>query len=300
MKRPLLISHTPKKVSILGVESVIVDFMLIGAQKCGTTSLAAQLADHPDICFCEVKEPGYFHQTVDWRAGLEAYHNLYQPHNGQLCGEASTMYTFSPEYTDTHVRLHAYNPDLKLIYMMRQPVERIVSHYTHNFVRQIDTNPPEVAITKDPAYINRSLYSMQIRPFIEKFGSDKVMLVLFEDYVADQVGTLKKIASFLNIEPTIFEQSDTTPKHKSTGNYYLKSEGLRMFTKSALFRRIRPFVPAGIRQPIRRRFSQKINEKPEFSAGLKQNIWEMVEDDVSALENLLNRRLVEWRQGYTA
>ena len=99
-----------------------VDFMMIGAQKAGTTSLAAQLAAHPQICFCREKEPGYFHKTDDWTAGLDQYHSLYSPTPGQLCGEASTYYTFFPEFCETHKRLYDYNPALKLIYVVRQPV----------------------------------------------------------------------------------------------------------------------------------------------------------------------------------
>ena len=90
-----------------------VDFMIIGAQKAGTTSLAAQLAAHPQVCFCREKEPGYFHQTADWRAGLDGYHALYDPRPGQLLGEASTYYTFFPEYRGTAERLY----DLSLIHI---------------------------------------------------------------------------------------------------------------------------------------------------------------------------------------
>lgn len=278
---------------------MLVDFMLIGAQKCGTTSLAGQLAGHEDICFCAIKEPGYFHKTPEWQANLDDYHSLYAPEDGQLCGEASTMYTFLPEYVETYSRLYAYNPNLKLIYMMRQPVERIVSHYTHNFVRRIDERPPEEAIMADPAYINRSRYSVQIRPYLELFGSENVLLLIFEEYIADQIATLKRIATFLGINSSTFDLSDTTPKHQSTGNFYLRSEGLREFTKTSLFRKVRPYIPAGIRQPIRKQFSDKIDEKPQFSDALKQTIWRFVEDDVIAMEQLLNRHLTAWRQGYT-
>lgn len=278
---------------------MLVDFMLIGAQKCGTTSLAGQLAEHPEVCFCDIKEPGYFQQAEDWRAGLDEYHRLYSPQNGQICGEGSTMYTFLPEYTDTFLRIHAYNPDVKLIYMMRQPVERIVSHYTHNFVRKIETQPPEIATISDPVYINRSRYSVQIRPYLELFGSDNILLLIFEEYIADQISMLKRIASFLNITPSFFDQSDTSPKHQSTGSYYLGSESLREFTKSSLFRKVRPYIPAGIRQPLRRRLSDKIDEKPEFSPVLRQTLWRFVEDDITCMESFLNRRLDMWRQGYT-
>jgi hypothetical protein len=137
-----------------------IDFVIIGAQKCGTTSLAEQLAQHPQICFSRNKEPGYFHQTEEWQAGLAKYHALFTPRNGQLCGEASTFYTFFPEWRATHKRLYAYNPNLKLIYIMRKPVERVISHYAHDLVRHSVQEPPELAVFKNPAYINRSRYGV--------------------------------------------------------------------------------------------------------------------------------------------
>ena len=181
-----------------------VDFMVIGAQKAGTTSLAAQLAAHPQICFCKEKEPGYFHKTEAWAEGLDEYHKLYDPTPGQLCGEASTYYTFFPEFRETHKRLHDYNPSLKLIYVMRQPVDRVISHYTHNRVREIDVRPPEIAVFSDAAYVDRSRYGVQIRPYLELFGPENVMLLVFEEYTADQIAALYRIADFLGIERTPF------------------------------------------------------------------------------------------------
>jgi hypothetical protein len=277
-----------------------VDFMLIGAQKAGTTSLAAQLAAHPQICFCKEKEPGYFHQTADWRAGLDAYHRLYDPRPGQICGEASTFYTFYPEFRETHARLHAYNPALKLIYVMRQPVERVISHYTHNRVREIDTRPPEVAVFSDAAYVDRSRYGVQLRPYLETFGPDSLLLLIFEEYTADQISALRRVAGFLGIEAAPFETTDTTPLHQSVGQPFLRSEALRNFTKTEVFQKMRGVMPAAIRQPIRHRLlSNKIDEKPYFAPDVKQALWRLLEDDVYTVEGIMGRRLDGWRRGYT-
>ena len=277
-----------------------VDFMVIGAQKAGTTSLAAQLAAHPQICFCKEKEPGYFHKTEAWAEGLDDYHKLYDPTPGQLCGEASTYYTFFPEFRETHKRLHDYNPSLKLIYVMRQPVDRVISHYTHNRVREIDIRPPEIAVFSDAAYVDRSRYGVQIRPYLELFGPENVMLLVFEEYTADQIAALYRIADFLGIESAPFAETDTTPLHQSVGQPYLRSEAARAFTKSELFQKVRGVVPASIRQPIRHRLlSNKIEEKPYFSSEVKQALWRLLDDDVHTIEQLLGYGLNVWRRGYT-
>lgn len=279
---------------------MLVDFMVIGAQKAGTTSLASQLAAHPQICFCREKEPAYFNQPADWRSGLDDYHALYDPQPGQLCGEASTFYTFLPEFPDTHKRLFEYNPDLKLIYVVRQPVERIISHYTHNLVRNLDTLPPDEAVFAHPAYVNRSRYGVQIRPYLELFDRDNVLLLIFEEYVRDQIGTLEEVAAFLGIDAAPFAEAETEARHKSVGEPQLKSDTMRSVVRSGAFQKLRAMVPASIRQPVRHRlFSNTLEEKPEFAPVTRQMLWRLVEDDVRSVEELLGRRLDRWREGYS-
>ncbi len=201
---------------------------------------------------------------------------------------------------NTHKRLFEYNPDLKLIYVVRQPVERIISHYTHNLVRTLDTLPPDEAVFAHPAYVNRSRYGVQVRPYLELFERDNVLLLVFEEYVRDQIGALEQVAAFLGIEAAPFAEAETEARHKSVGEPQLKSDAVRSVVRSGAFQKLRAVVPASIRQPMRHRlFSNTLEEKPEFSAVTRQNLWRLVEDDVRVVEDLLGRRLDQWRDGYT-
>ena len=230
-----------------------VNFMIIGAQKCGTTSLAEQLAKHPEICFCKTKEPAYFNTTADWQAGLSRYHALFTPAPREICGEASTSYTFLPEYPETHSRLYSYNPELKLIYIMRNPVERIMSHYAHRLSLGRINALPENEVFARPDYINRTRYSYQIGPYLELFGRKNILLLLFEDYIHHQEETLKQTALFLGISPETFPEIDTTPKNKT--------------------RRAR---------------------EPQFSPGVKRQLWDVLRTDVQSLEEIMGKRLDIW------
>ncbi len=272
------------------------DFILIGAQKSGTTSLAAQLAAHPQVCFSKVKEPGYFNKTKNWQAGIAEYHKLYSPQPGQICGEASTMYTFLPEWPETNRRLFAYNPNLKLIYMMRQPVDRIISHYTHNLVRNLEKNSPENAVFSDPRYVNRSRYAVQVRPYFELFAPEQILLLIFEEYIVDQMGTLQRVADFLDIDSARFVNLNAAPRHKTVGESYLKSPTVEKAVGSDAFQLLRRIVPASIRQPIRYRFfSNRLASKPDFPSQLRETIWRLLIDDVRAVEDILGHDIGQWR-----
>lgn len=279
---------------------MLVNFMIIGAQKCGTTTLAEQLASHEQICFCAIKEPGYFHATPDWKAKLADYHQLYTPKAGQICGEASTMYTFLPEWLDTHVRLHAYNPDLKLIYIMRHPVERVISNYAHRLVRRTVKQAPEQAVFADINYINRSRYGVQIRPYLELFPRENVLLLIFEEYIANQAKTLQQIAEFLAIAPDGFHLNRAEPRvtHRSVGEHYW-GPMIQTVRDTPIVAQALTYLPQSLRTGVRQRFGTKLDQKPEFSPALRKTIWRFVEDDVSTIEGLLGRRLDCWRQGYT-
>lgn len=277
---------------------MLVDFMIIGAQKCATGSLAAQLANHHEICFCKIKEPGYFSQETNWRVGLEAYHKLFTPEDGQICGEASTMYTFLPEIQQTYTRLYEYNPSVKLIYIMRQPVERVISNYAHRLARGHIKAPPQEVVFTQPELINRSRYGVQIRPYLDLFSHRQILLLIFEEYIANQQKTLLRIANFLNIDPRPFTNTESVHKHKSVGESYLKNDFVQWIVGTSSFKIIRNFIPASIRRSIKNQFSNRLQEPPYFSPEIKQTIWRFVEDDVCFVETLLGRQLDVWRQNY--
>ena len=277
-----------------------VDFMLIGAQKCGTTTLANQLASHPGICFCREKEPGYFNSTEDWQAGLDTYHALYDPRPGQLCGEGSTMYTFLPEFDNTHERLYAYNPDLKFIYVMRHPVERVISNYAHRLVRNTVSVPPQEAVFAKPEYVNRSRYGVQLRPYVKLFGRERILLLVFEEYVRAPMATLERIAHHLDIDPAGFESAlnGANAAHSSTGTYYW-GNSVQQFRSTAAGDRLASLMPDAVRSRTRQMFGRKLDEKPSFPPSLKQLLWRFAEDDVAYVEQLMGRRLEIWREGYS-
>jgi len=132
------------------------------------------------------------------------------------------------------------------------------------------------------------------------FGPENVLLLLFEEYTADQVPTLYRIAEFLGIDATPFDETDTAQLNPSVGQPYVRYQAVRDFTKTEVFQKMRNIIPAAVRQPIRHRLlSNTITEKPTFARETKQALWRLLEDDVHTVEQLLGRRLENWRRGYS-
>jgi hypothetical protein len=272
-----------------------VGFMIIGAQKSGTTSLAWQLSKHPEVCFCRIKEPAYFNRTENWRGGLDEYHALYSPRPGQLLGEASTMYTFLPEWKDTHRRLHDYNPQLKLIYIMRDPVERIVSHYSFRHVRARVRVSPADAIATDPTYIDRSRYAMQLRPYLDLFGRAQILPLVFEEYIKQPTAALEHVARFLGIDATVVSTLDTSARGKTAGEPVLADNARRM-RRTALGRIAARYLPSSVKSRLRSAFSRRIESNIEFPDPLRASLWRELEPEVQELERIVGRPLDVWRR----
>lgn len=267
---------------------MLVDFMLIGAQKAGSTSLSYQLAQHPQIEFCLQKEPDFFSKSRDWKANLAEYHALYEEKPGKFYAEGSTTYTWIPEYPETAWRIQTYNPNVKLLYIMRHPVERAISHYTHHLLKDRTKYPKEVEIFEVPTYINHSRYAMQLRPYFELFPRENILLILFEEYIKNPLQTLHQIGSFLEIDPCGFDQVDLTPQYQSmerTGDKKIKKW---LTPISRLF-------PVKVRNALRGPFVYKLESQIEFSENTKKMLWRFLEDDVRAVEKMMERSLDLWR-----
>ena len=276
-----------------------VDFMIIGAMKSGTSTLTEILSMHPEVCFCREKEPHFFSKNSDWKANLEDYKNLYNPQEEQICGEGSTTYTCYPEFNkNIWDDLYQFNPQLKLIYIMRDPVERIVSHYMHNYLRSYTSDTLEKAVLSECSYINRTRYFVQFRPYLDVFGKEKVLLLTFEELITNKKITLNKIADFLNIDGDKFDNFENVHANKSVGE---TKPDVRIdnFRKSNILAPLKPFIPKYFKK-ITSNFLYKVTEKrldvrPNISYDLKNVIWDLLILDVLEIENLMGRKIIEWQ-----
>ena len=135
------------------------NFIVIGAMKSGTTSLFHYLQAHPQVFMSPLKEVEFFVEEKNWRRGMDWYRAQFAGASpGALAiGEASTAYTKYPEYPGVPERIASSLPDARLIYILRDPIERIRSHYQHRVLSGAEREPLERAVLNDERYMNLSL-----------------------------------------------------------------------------------------------------------------------------------------------
>lgn len=275
-----------------------VDFMIIGAMKSGTTTLSNILSAHPEICFSQKKEPHFFSKTESWQQDIDSYKALYTPIANQLCGEASTTYTCYPEFNKTTWKsLYEFNSQLKLIYIMRHPIDRIVSHYMHNYLRGYTDRSFEDDVLINPTYLNRTRYFVQIKPYLEYFGTDQVFLLTFEEFLANKQAVLQKMAQFLGIDFSKFDDFDEVHRNRSVGETK-RNVNIEKLRDSKWVQSVQPLIPAPVRTAISSTLHQStartLDRKPEVSALLNNILWDLLLLDILEIEKLMQRELTEW------
>ncbi len=183
------------------------NLLIIGAMKASTTLLYQLLMQHPRVWFPETKEPHFFSKPTDddplaWEAYLELFRPC--PAGKTLVGEASTTYTRDPHCGPVPQRIHARLGRPKLVYILRDPLKRIESHYKHCVSIGL-YRPDETlgdVIDRDPVIIDSTLYAHQLAAYRREFGDDAVHVLIAEELYADHPRVLADLARYLEIEET--------------------------------------------------------------------------------------------------
>lgn len=185
-----------------------VNLFVVGAMKSGSTTLHEYLERHPEVYMSPEKEPGYFVPEL-WKGRTDKeYEELFDGADATVTyrGESSTHYTKLPTYSGVAERIHQYNKDARILYVMRDPVKRLFSHYRHA-VRDLhfygETRPIMRAIEKDPMYLGYSDYAMQLEPYFRLFGADQVYTLTFEDLISNAQEVMSDIFEWMEIDANV-------------------------------------------------------------------------------------------------
>jgi len=257
------------------------NLFIIGAAKSGTTSLSYYLSQHPDVFMAAMKEPHFFSRVRPEGKFAHAmpvisdqadYLRLFAEGTGfRYRGEASTSYLWSPEAAG---RIAECVPEARIIAILREPIERLHSHYLNDMREGIEDRPIDRAIEEDfraqgrwgvtHLYVECGFYSRQLERYLAAFPRHQ-LLVLFLDDLRDRVRpTLRRVFAFLDLDLAPADTIDTTPKN----TYAAPRNGLvRRLRASPLARGLyRGLIPPGPRMTIRERLMFRRAEKPSIPA----------------------------------
>lgn len=182
-------------------------FLVIGAMKAGTTSLHRYLAAHPDIFMSEPKELDFFVEEKTWPLGWEWYCSHFEPGRQVIArGESSTSYSKHPRFPGVPERIATTLPDVRLVYLLRDPVERILSHVLHTWGTRGVVGILERDV-QDAHVMSCSRYALQLEQYLAWFSPDQLLVVFSDDLRHDRTQTLQRVGSFIGVHNNAWSEA---------------------------------------------------------------------------------------------
>lgn len=289
---------------------VFPDLFILGAAKCGTTTLHACLDQHSDICMSSPKEPLFF--EAEYQRGLDFYWERYFAHYGgeQIVGESRHRNLYLPYVP---ARIHAVNPKARLVVLVRNPIDRAFSHWwmlhrrnkdMQEFEEAIRSNlerlkknlrmetPEEIAryereLPEDGlyrSYVDTGYYAEQIERFVRQFSPEQIRIFLLEDLHQDPQAVVRKVCDFVGVDPAECDRFDYRRENESKPD-------MRWYRAARQW--VRTLLPLPGHTPRFVSFS-KVRQKPTIRPDFRKFLADHFRPHNERLERLVGRTLAHW------
>lgn len=291
------------------------NFLIIGAAKAGTSSLYYYLKQHPQVFMSAIKEPKFFAlegESLDYKGpdrgininsvnNLADYQKLFEGVADEVAvGEASPMYLTSPK---APANIKRYIPDVKLIAILRNPVDRAFSSYTHLIRENLETLSFEAAVEAEPEriankwshlfyYTQNGYYASQVKNYLENYDTENIKIYLYEDLIQDTPKLVDELYGFLGIDRSF---SPDLSKRNVSG--IPKSRFLHsLFRKDNVVKdSLKRFFPKEMRRQIAEDVLRRnLGAKPELDNRMRDRLTSLYRKDILELQDVLHRDLSGW------
>lgn len=257
------------------------DFAVIGAMRAGTTTLQSLLERVDGVCMPTMKETDFFVAQKNLHRGIDWYTRQF-PHSDRLCGDISPNYSKRDLFPGVAERLYAAAPNAKIIYVVRDPLERAISQYRHSYLAGQDLPlPGKLAGTRDGEHIAAgSRYAYQIEPYLRLFGEPAVLIVDFVELCAEPLAVVTRIARFaglveVHVRPGAAAAANSSESLGRMPGWWLK------LREHPVGERIRASVPRALIQTVKFGLSARTTrrEVPRFGADERAELAAMLHED---------------------
>jgi hypothetical protein len=315
-----------KKMTTTKKYDLLPDFLIIGAGKSGTTSLDKYLKQHPEIFIPKVKEPNFFgyetakledfngdeEEIYHYKNSITKLHDylaLFQDARPeQVKGETSNTYMY---HTDAPERIKHYNPEMKLIAILRQPAGRLYSRYLH-LARENQLPTPKFSdcLNKNTIWwqrndlIKEGFYYKNLSRYYELFPRENIRIYLYEEFNEQTESVLYDIYNFLNVDPTF--KPDLRVKYNQSG--FIKNKFLdKIYGQRGLVSRtVKAIFPKAIVDKLKSNvviqhtltdLRAKNLSRPAMDPAVRHKLThEVYGDDIKKLQDLIGKDLSRWLQ----
>jgi Sulfotransferase domain len=290
--------RAPRRRCAVQQRPALPNLLIIGSGKCGTSSLHWYLAAHPEIQMSDVKELKHFHDP-DWDQKLDTYAGFFDG-NAPIRGESTPSYTLHPLSPDIPERIAATVPDVKLVYLVRDPIERTISHFLERAqVWHRDSFERDFGDIGDPynVYVAGGRYATQVERYLRVFSREQLLVVDQADLLATRREALREIFRFLGVD-----EDASSPRYDVVHNpghrkVRWRQTGRRL-ARSRTAAAVRRVVPERPREtlfaPAKRLTTRKL-ETPKIDDETRNGLREAFLPEVERLRELTGKRFASWQ-----
>ena len=271
------------------------NLVVIGAQKCGTSVLHHYLGLHPEISMSRHKELNFFIAERNWDHGSEWYRAQFDP-RASVRGESSPNYTAYPHHAGVPERMHSLVPDARLVYLVRDPIDRIAAHWVHNYAKRREKG--DIAATvmhPNTTYVLRSQYFMQLRQFLNHFPDNRILVLDQADLRNRRLETLRSVFSFVGVDPEFQDPGFTRERHRTGRKHRATKAGMR--AEKLGMRVFGGKLPRGFWFAERVLFLRRPIEVPDASdvrAALSPEVITVLREDADRMREFTGRSFDHW------
>ncbi|HEY5261703.1 MAG TPA: sulfotransferase [Solirubrobacteraceae bacterium] len=287
------------------------NLLIVGSAKSGTTSVYHYLDRHPEISMAAPlendllldndaagKEMRFFWRE-DWRERTAWYRSHFAGMTTPVRGEATPAYSAHPFHPGVAERVHSLVPNARLLYIVRDPIERIVSHYVQQRAdgdsrsfeqRMAEYDRPENSI------VCPSLYATQIERYLALFPTSQLLVVDQHKLRHERQATLHRIFAFLEVDPDFWTVEFDRERNLRADKYALTPLGGRLLRGllDPAGRRLAPRRWSELRPRVRRALSEKITDRPIVEGELREKLSILLQPEVDRLRELTGEQFDSW------
>jgi hypothetical protein len=277
---------------------VLPNLIVIGAMKAGTTYLYGLLGSHPDVFMSDPKELRFFVDGEgEWHRGQAWYEsNFAGAGDAAVRGEASPRYARAPLFDGVPARMASVIPQARLVYLVRQPVERMRAHYQQLVYDGYESRPAVKALRdrEYTDYLDTSRYAFQLERYLEHYPLDRILVLTAEHLWSDTAAQLERVAGFLGIAP--FPERPEAGQH-ATADRELPRPWRNKVARSGAFRVARRIAPRPVRAAVHRATMVGPGvgaDAARLPDDLTAELTDRVRPDVARLRELLGAGFEGW------
>jgi len=290
---------------------IIPNFFFIGAMKSGTSYLHDLLSDHPEIFMSQVKEPTHFVDKNElakispwiarqafWQSSK--YLKLFDgAHGFPVVGESSTNYSKSPLATHVPERIHEFCANAKILYIMRDPMNRAISHFWHQVSHHSETRGLLQAFQENPEYLHVSNYCHQLKGYIDVFPSDSIYTLTYEELRSQPLLALSSIYDWLGVHPD-HQPSLIGTRVNQTARTMQQARGFGMLDRlrqSYAWSKVSKIAPLALKRVGRNLATRNVDRDTRFTAeepAAIDYLLSKLRDPTKQLADMLERDFPDW------